>query len=63
MKKTEIDRKITSDYKLDRFCEKGTLLSYSGQPVFIIGSGVELREDFLARLIEAYSISTSGKLP
>ena len=39
-----------------------TYLEYKGQPVFIISSGVELREDFVVRLIEAYSQSPSGKL-
>jgi len=62
MKKAVMEKKITSDYKLNHFGERGTILSRAGQPVFIIGSGVELREDFVVRLIEAYSQSPSGKL-
>ena len=62
MKKAVMENKFTSDYKLNRFGERGTILSHAGQPVFIIGSGVELKEDFVVRLIEAYSKSTSAKL-
>jgi hypothetical protein len=62
MKKAVMEKKITSDYKLNHFGERGTILSHAGQPVFIISSGVELREDFVVRLIEAYSQSPSGKL-
>jgi len=62
MKKAVMENKFTSDYKLNRFGERGTILSHAGQPVFIIGSGVELREDFVVRLIEACSKPTSDKL-
>jgi hypothetical protein len=50
-----------SQYRLAKFCEKGTLLEYRGQPVFIIGSGVKFRDDFISRLIEAYSQSAINR--
>jgi len=59
MEKTVAKKNDYRGYEITRFGEKGALLSYQGQPVFIVGSGAEIRNDFLARLVEAYWQSTN----
>jgi hypothetical protein len=62
MEKAVVTKQNLQDYGITRFADKGTLLEYQGHPVFIVGSGVEVRDDFILRLIEAYGQSTHKTL-
>ena len=53
MNNSLLKKKYINQYKFREFGETGILLECQGRPLFVIGSGADLRDDFIIRLFDS----------